>query len=63
MKRAEFHVEWQGETVKGWADGVDRAHLRKLRRGEWIPEFELDLHGLREREARAMALEFVRGRF
>ncbi len=59
MKRAEFHVEWQGETVKGWADGVDRSHLRKLRRGEWLPEFELDLHGLREHEAQALVLEFV----
>jgi DNA-nicking Smr family endonuclease len=48
---AAFHVEWQGEQVRGWADGIDRAHLRRLRRGEIEPELELDLHGLREDEA------------
>lgn len=51
MTRAIFHVEWQGEQVKGWADGIDRAHLRRLRRGEVEPELELDLHGMRENEA------------
>lgn len=51
MTKAPFHVEWQGEQVKGWADGIDRNHLRRLRRGEVEPELELDLHGLREKEA------------
>jgi hypothetical protein len=51
MTGKDFHAEWRGEWVKGWADGVDRAHLRKLRRGEVEPSDELDLYGLTRAEA------------
>jgi DNA-nicking Smr family endonuclease len=32
--------------------GIDRAHLRRLRRGEVRPELTVDLHGLTLRDAR-----------
>lgn len=59
MTGKDFHVEWRGEWVKGWADGVDRAHLRKLRRGDVEPAEELDLHGLTRAEAEQLVASTI----
>ena len=34
--------------------------MRKLRRGHWVIQNELDLHGMRSDEARAALAEFLR---
>lgn len=47
-----FRVEVEGGRVRGLAPGIDRRHLRRLERGEWEEEGEIDLHGLRRGEAR-----------
>ncbi len=41
------------------APGIGPDVLRKLRRGHWVIQAELDLHGLRRDEARCALLEFV----
>ena len=43
-----------------YAPGVGRDVVRKLRRGVWVLQGELDLHGLRRDEARERLLEFLR---
>lgn len=40
-------------------DGLNRMTLRKLRRGEWPIQDELDLHGLNNDEARKLLVEFL----
>jgi DNA-nicking Smr family endonuclease len=40
-------------------DGLNRMTLRKLRRGEWPIQDELDLHGLNNDEARRLLAEFL----
>lgn len=40
------------ERLEGIAPGTDRAHLRRLRRGEVPIDLEIDLHGLDRQEAR-----------
>ena len=40
--------------------GISRMTLRKLRRGQWPVQDNLDLHGLRSDEARKLLLEFLR---
>ena len=47
----EFELVEEGERVAGIAAGVDRAHLRKLKRGEVPIGRSVDLHGLHRREA------------
>lgn len=47
-----FEVSREGERVRGLAEGIDRAHLRRLERGEVEVDRELDLHGLSRNEAR-----------
>lgn len=47
-----FALTREGERVAGLAPGVDARHLRRLRRGEIEADRSLDLHGLREAEAR-----------
>lgn len=42
------------------ADGVGPDVLKRLRRGHWALQAELDLHGLRRDEARAALSEFIR---
>lgn len=49
-----FEIERQGERVVGLAKGIDRAHRDRLARGEVEIDVELELHGLREQEARAL---------
>lgn len=40
--------------------GLNRMTLRKLRRGEWPPQDELDLHGLNTDAARKLLIAFLR---
>jgi DNA-nicking Smr family endonuclease len=51
-ERRSFAVERLGEQSFGLADGIDREHLRRLRRGEVPVELRVDLHGLVAKEAR-----------
>jgi DNA-nicking Smr family endonuclease len=47
-----FEIVHSGERCEGLAKGIDRGHLRRLRRGEVACEERLDLHGLTAGEAR-----------
>ncbi|NEX61562.1 Smr/MutS family protein [Noviherbaspirillum galbum] len=40
--------------------GISTDTLRKLRRGHWIIQAQLDLHGMRREEARDALIEFLR---
>jgi DNA-nicking Smr family endonuclease len=40
--------------------GINQEVVRKLRRGAWIVQAQLDLHGMRREEAREALAEFVR---
>ena len=57
---AGFEIERRGEQITGLARGIDRKHLLRLRRGEWPSEIRIDLHGLRESEARRELLRALR---
>jgi DNA-nicking Smr family endonuclease len=46
-----FTVRQSGERIDGLAQGIDRAHLDRLKRGKTPVDREIDLHGLRQREA------------
>ncbi len=48
-----------GEELFFARPGVPAAALRKLRRGGWVIQAELDLHGLRSDEARLALAEFL----
>ena len=41
-------------------DGLARQVLRKLRRGHWVVELSLDLHGMNRIEAALSVAEFLR---
>ncbi len=49
-----------GEEAAYVRDGLSRQVLRKLRRGHWVVQGELDLHGLTRAEARAALADFLR---
>lgn len=49
-----------GNELAFLRDGLSRDVLRKLRRGHWVVEDELDLHGMNRLEASAMVAEFLR---
>jgi len=49
-----------GDEASFVGDGVSRQILRKLRRGHWVVQSEIDLHGLRRVEARLALAEFLR---
>ncbi len=58
------HITWDIETETGeelvyLRHGLARPVLRKLRRGYWVIQDELDLHGLTSAEARALLVEFL----
>lgn len=53
MTGVRFERTARGGATEGWAAGTDRVHLRRLRRGQPEPDWEIDLHGLTAREARA----------
>jgi DNA-nicking Smr family endonuclease len=41
------------------SNGLNRMTLRKLRRGDWPPQDNLDLHGLNSDSARKLLVEFL----
>jgi DNA-nicking Smr family endonuclease len=49
-----------GEELVFLRDGLSRQVLRKLRRGHWVVEENLDLHGMNRLEAAASVAEFLR---
>jgi DNA-nicking Smr family endonuclease len=49
-----------GEDVAFCRESVTRKTFRRLRRGEFAIEAEIDLHGMRLAEARAALLDFLR---
>ncbi len=48
------------ETLSYRRAGIGHEVVRKLRRGHWIVQDQLDLHGLRSDEAREALAEFIR---
>jgi DNA-nicking Smr family endonuclease len=48
-----------GEELCYLRNGVGTQTLRKLRRGHWVIQDELDLHGLTVEEARGLLVEFL----
>jgi len=57
-------VPWEdaetGEELRYLRPGLSPQVLRRLRRGHWVIEGELDLHGLTRDEARLRLLEFLK---
>jgi DNA-nicking Smr family endonuclease len=49
-----------GEELVFARDGIGRDVLRKLRRGHWVIEDELDLHGMNRLQAAVAVAEFLR---
>jgi len=49
-----------GTELTYLADGLQREILRKLRRGHWVVEDELDLHGMNRIQAENTVREFLR---
>lgn len=59
----EFSVESlldTDETLSYTRNGIGPDIVRKLRRGHWVIQDQLDLHGLRRDQAREMLAEFLR---
>ncbi|AKJ28045.1 Smr/MutS family protein [Caldimonas brevitalea] len=59
----EFDVETLLETDAALSfrrPGVGPEVVRRLRRGEWVIQAQIDLHGLRREEAREQLAEFLR---
>jgi DNA-nicking Smr family endonuclease len=52
--RSGFAIEIAGEHVRALATGVDRAHLRRLLRGEIPIDVEIELHGRTAADARKL---------
>ncbi|MEW9582956.1 Smr/MutS family protein [Paraburkholderia sp. DGU8] len=48
------------ETLFYCCPGVSQEVVRKLRRGDWIVQAQIDLHGMRREEAREALAEFIR---
>ncbi len=48
------------ESLSYYRPGVSEEVVRKLRRGAWIVQAQLDLHGMRRDEAREALAEFIR---
>ena len=48
-----------GEELVYLRDGLPQQTVKKLRRGHWVIQDELDLHGLTTVEARAQLIEFL----
>jgi DNA-nicking Smr family endonuclease len=49
-----------GEELVFLREGLPRNVLRKLRRGHWVVQDQLDLHGMNRREAALGVAEFLR---
>ncbi len=48
-----------GEELLFLRNGLSALHLKKLRRGHWVIQDHLDLHGLTTPEARQLTAEFL----
>jgi DNA-nicking Smr family endonuclease len=48
-----------GEELSYVREGIGQHTLRKLRRGHWVIQDELDLHGLNSQDARELLVEFL----
>ena len=48
-----------GEELQFLRNGISRDVLRKLRRGKWVIQGQLDLHGMISSEARVALVEFL----
>ena len=48
-----------GEELLFLRNGISAQHLKKLRRGHWVVQDHLDLHGLTSPEARVLTAEFL----
>ena len=64
MESLSDQIPWDagmetGEDLAYTRNGIGAQTLRKLRRGHWMTQGELDLHGLTVEEARAMLVEFL----
>jgi DNA-nicking Smr family endonuclease len=58
------HITWDigvetGDQLVYMRDGLSTQTLRKLRRGHWVIQAELDLHGYTAVEARVMLARFL----
>ena len=49
-----------GEELTDVREGIGRDVLRKLRRGHWVIQGELDLHGMNREQAAVAVAEFLR---
>ncbi|MDB5853216.1 MAG: hypothetical protein JWR22_1257 [Herminiimonas sp.] len=59
----EFSVETLLDTDEALSfarEGIGQDTLRKLRRGHWVTQGQLDLHGLRTEEAREAVADYLR---
>ena len=57
-------IDWDGDLETGEElsfvrNGIGSQTLRKLRRGHWVIQDELDLHGLNVPDARELLVEFL----
>ncbi len=59
--RAPFALHDSDEFIQGAVPGLDARILKRLRRGEFAPQADLDLHGARARDAQTLVLEFLQG--
>jgi DNA-nicking Smr family endonuclease len=48
------------DTLSWRREGIGMDIVRKLRRGEWVIQDQIDLHGMRTDEARAALVDFLR---
>jgi len=58
------HIPWNadidtGEELSFLHNGISQETLKKLRRGYWVIQEELDLHGNTSVEARALLIKFL----
>jgi DNA-nicking Smr family endonuclease len=52
LEPAEFVIRGSGESMAGLAPGIASRELRRLRRGDYAVELEVDLHGMTKPEGR-----------
>jgi len=54
-------IRWDGETeeTSHVRPGITRRTLRRIRRGDWVAQAELDLHGLTRVEAKRELSDFL----